>query len=466
MSTTPPPNYNPPPTSTTGVTVMVDPVTRIEGHLSIKINVNNGKVNNAWSSGHLFRGFEKILAGRDPRDAPTITSRICGVCHAVHRLTSILALENAANITPTPDAVRLRNIIQGSSFAYSHAAHLFVLNGPDYDLYGLVPGLSQGQNVDQYNAVLKNVVLPTQRLCNEIGAIFGGKTPHHMTSLPGGVTAKPSQAAKNAALARIYQIRTNLDKYMPAVLGYIEAHRSEIEPIGKGPGNFLAYGCFADPYDSKNPTKYLLKRGIYLNGTLQPVDTNQINEFVRYSWYTSTSSGNPATEPILQDQYGKTGAYSWLKAPRYNGNPVEVGPLAGMAVSGFHRKQGSVYDRISARAEEMILVLKNMQNWINDLTPDSQVYVPYSNPTSGFGIGLWEAPRGANGHWVEINNSVISRYQIVSPTNWNASPRDDAGRLGPIEQALIGAPVPDQTNPTNPMKIVRSFDPCLACSVH
>jgi hydrogenase large subunit len=320
--------------------------------------------------------------------------------------------------------------------------------------------------MDQYNTVLKNVVLPTQRLCHEIGAIFGGKTPHHMTTLPGGVTAKPTQEAKNAALAKLATIKTNIDTYAPAVLSYIEAHRSEIEPIGKGCGNFLAFGCFADPTDPKNPAKYLLKRGAYINGTMYPVDTTQITEYVKYSWYSDSSGGKPETAPTLTDQYGKLNAYSWLKAPRYNGNVLEVGPLARMAISGYHRKQGSIYDRLTARAEEMLLVLQNLQTWINGLTVNGSVYVPYANPTTGFGIGLWEAPRGANGHWIEIRNSLISRYQIVSPTNWNASPRDDSGRLGPIEQALLGAPITDKTRPLNALKIVRSFDPCLACSVH
>ncbi len=463
-SPSPSPTPSPPPTQSG--TITIDPVTRIEGHLSIKISVQNSSINNAWSSGLLYRGFEKILSGRDPRDAPTITSRICGVCHAVHRLTSIMALENAANVVPTPDAVRLRNIIQGVNFVYSHAAHIFVLNGPDYDLYGLVPNLSLGQNVDQYNSVLKNVVLPAQRLCHEIGAIFGGKTPHHMTSVPGGVTSKPTQAGKDLALAKISQIETTVNSYAPSVLSFIEAHRSDLESIGKGYGNFLAFGCFSDPQDPKNPAKLLLKRGVYINGVLSQVDTTRINEAVKYSWYTDQSGGSPSTEPTPTEQYGKTGAYSWMKSPRYNTNPVEVGPLARMAISGNHRKQASVYDRLTARAEEMLLVLSNLRKWITDLTPGSTVYVPYTTPATGIGVGLWEAPRGANGHWIEIRNSLISRYQIVSPTNWNASPRDDAGVLGPIEQALMGAPTPDQSKPTNALKIVRSFDPCLACSIH
>jgi len=462
------------------VTKTIDPVTRIEGHLRVKIEVSAGKVANAWSSGLLWRGFEHILLGRDPRDAPILTQRICGVCHAVHRLTSILALEDAstasgAQLTPTPDAVRIRNIEQGINFVYSHAAHIFVLAGPDYDLYGLVPGLSEGKSLDQYYSVLKSVVLPAQRLCHEIAAIFGGKTPHHMTTLPGGVTCVPTQNAITAALNRMSTIKGTINTYAPKVLEFLEAHRSELEAFGAGCGNFLAYGVFADPDRPKDPSRLLLKRGISINGgATQPLDVTRITEAVKYSWYTSTSGGNPAQEIPPKDFYGKRSAYSWLKAPRYNAKVFEVGPLARLAVSGRYPRKASVYDRLKARASEMLLVMENVEAWIRELSPGARVYepynvpygAPYTSPTSATGVGLWEAPRGANGHWVRIEGGKIAHYQVVAPTNWNASPRDDDGQLGPIEQALINVPVPDPEKPINALRTVRSFDPCLACSVH
>ena len=451
---------------TKAITKTIDPITRIEGHLGVKIEVKGFKVADAWSSGLLWRGFEHILLGRDPRDAPIITSRICGVCHAVHRLTSILALEDAADVAPTPDAIRIRNIEQGINFVYSHAAHIFVLAGQDYDLYGLVPGLSEGKNVDQYYAILKEVVLPAQRLCHEIGAIFGGKTPHHMTTLPGGGTCVPTENAIDAGLARMHEIEAVINTYAPAVLDFLDAHKSELKGFGVGCGNFLSYGVFPDPDDPKNLGKFLLKRGVFIDGKPQSLDVDKITEAVKHSWYTDDSGGKPAEEIPPQAYYGKQGAYSWLKSPRYDGKVCEVGPLARMVVSGYYEPKASLYDRLKARALELVLVMENVERWITELTPGAKVYVPYENPESAMGTGLWEAPRGANGHWVKIKDKKIGHYQVVSPTNWNASPRDELGQRGPIEQALIGTPIDDLAKPTNALKTVRSFDPCIACAVH
>ncbi len=451
--------------------ISIDPITRIEGHLGVKVALaenSNGEdqVVDAWSNGLLWRGFERILLGRDPRDAPIITSRICGVCHAVHRLTSILALEDAANVSPTPDAIRIRNIEQGINFIYSHAAHIFVLAGPDYDLYGLVPGLSEGENLDQYYDILKGVVLPAQRLCHEIAAIFGGKVPHHMTTLPGGVTCVPNENAKEAALTRLNEIKNVINTYAPEVLGFLDDNSAELESFGVGCENFISYGVFPDPDYPEDLDKLLLKRGLIISGEAQELDINKITEEVKHSWYTDDSGGKPAEEKPPNDYYGKTDAYSWVKSPRYDGNVVETGPLARMAVSGEYQAKASLYDRLKARALELVLVMNNMEEWITDLTPDAKVYVKYENPISAIGTGLWEAPRGCNGHWVRIGDGKIERYQIVSPTNWNASPRDDQNKLGPIEQALIGVPVTDPEKPINALKTVRSFDPCIACAVH
>jgi hydrogenase large subunit len=450
----------------TRITKTIDPLTRIEGHLKVKIDVQDAKVADAWASGLLFRGFETILVGRDPQDAPTIVQRVCGVCHAVHRLTSIQALENAAGVVPPPDAVRIRNIEQAVTFLYSHAAHVFMLAGPDFDLYGLVPGLSRGENQALHHSVLKTAVLPAQRLCHEIGAVFGGKTPHHMTTLPGGVTCPPTQGAKDAALNKLAQVKSLLGTYLPKVGAYLETNRAAMESIGVGSGNMLAFGVFSDPNDPLNPSKLALKRGVLINGALQAVDTARITEAVTHSWYTEASGGAPSSERAPEPSYGKTGAYSWVKAPRYGGAVCEVGPLARMAVSGLYRRRTSLYDRLKARVAETEFLLQKVEQWIRDLTPGSNVYTPFLTPLTASGSALWEAPRGANGHWLRIEGGKIARYQIVPPTNWNASPRDAKDVRGPIEQALIGAPVADPGSATNALKIVRSFDPCIACSVH
>ncbi len=454
------------PAAVVGSTVTVDPITRIEGHLSMKIDVQNGVVSNAWASGLLYRGFERILVGRDPMDAPTITSRICGVCHSTHRLCSIRALENARNATPPPNAIRIRNILEGMNFVYSHLAHIFLLAGPDYDLYGLVSGLSQGQNIDKYNSILKTVVFPAQRLCHEVSAVFGGKVPHHMTTVPGGASNPPTSTAISTAKAKIATIKSTANTYLPMVLSYLDANKSTLSAVGKGYGNFVSYGVFPDANDPNNTSKFLLKRGVYVNGASSMLDVAKIVESTKYSWYTDASGGAPASESPPTDRYGKAGAYSWIKSPRYGGQPCEAGPLARMAVSGLYPKQASLYDRLKARVNEAILVLGGVEKWVNELTLSGAVYTAYTKPANATGVGLWEAPRGANGHWVRIVNSKISGYQILPPTNWNASPRDSSGFMGPIEKSLIGTPTADIAKPTNALKVVRSFDPCVACAVH
>jgi hydrogenase large subunit len=168
------------------------------------------------------------------------------------------------------------------------------------------------------------------------------------------------------------------------------------------------------------------------------------------------------TQPLPE----KPEAYSWIKAPRYLDAVHEVGPLARMWVNGDYRRGISAMDRIIARAIEAKKVAEALATWVDSLRPGSPVYTHKRTPLSATGVGLTEAPRGALGHWVAIAGGKISRYQIVTPTAWNASPRDDVSQAGAIEQALIGTPVADPQNPIEVLRVVHSFDPCLACSVH
>jgi hydrogenase large subunit len=439
----------------------VDPVTRIEGHLGVKVKVENGVVTDSWCSGLLWRGFEKIVLNRDPRDAPVILGRICGVCHNIHHLVASLAAEDAAGIRledlPS-NAVALRNILQSASCIYSHLVHIFVLAGPDYDMYGL--------GLENYNVLLKEAILPSQRLCNQIIAVFGGKAPHTEAIIPGGVATVLTLDKIGSALVRIRELEELLKNYVPKLLEYFDGH-PEFQEFGVGALNFLSYACFPDPENLGNP---LFKGGVTVKGEYKELDLEKIVEYVKHSWYTDDSGGKPSQAPPPKDQYGKPEAYSWAKSPRYEGEPCEVGPLARMVNSGYYKpksKHGaSVYDRMYARILEVEKILEKMPEWVSALKLGEDVYLPYQVPNSGFGVGLWEAPRGANGHWVKISGGKIEHYQVVSPTAWNISPRDEAGRLGPIEQALLGTPVPDSENPVNVVRVVRSFDPCLACSIH
>lgn len=439
-------------------TITIDPVVRIEGHLGIDVTVDKGEVTDAHTRGTLFRGAEIVLVGRDPRDAPPITSYICGVCVSEHQIASTLSLEDAAKVSVPRNAVVIRNIIEGATTLYSHLLHIFVLTGPDYDLYGL--------GNDKWARMLKDVVIPVQVNCHQIVAIWGGRSPHYYSTIAGGEGVVPTHEFIGMTIARMNLIKKTIDQYGPVVLDYLDSH-PELQDFGVGPRNFLSYGVYPNPDDLESR---LLKRGVITTDVAQALDTQRISEDVKYSWYSEKSGGHPAVEIPPEPAYGKPGAYTWAKAPRYYGRPHEVGPLARMMVSGDYTpksKHGaSVYDRLTARVLETVKIAESMYDWIGMLKPDESVYEGYTTPNSAAGMGLWEAPRGALGHWITISGGKIERYQVITPTAWNVSPRDDLGTLGPIEQALIGVTVPDIKNPLDVVRVVRSFDPCLACTVH
>jgi hydrogenase large subunit len=307
--------------------------------------------------------------------------------------------------------------------------------------------------------------LEMRRKAHEMGALFGGRLPHPPAYIPGGFTATPRAS-------RISQFKTYLTEligfisnvYMPDVdlLGTVYGDYGD---IGKGVGNLLAYGVFDE--DSAGSSK-LLRRGRITGGStsVQSVDIRAITEHIMYSWYTdSATSRNPASG-VTNPLFPKNGAYSWLKAPRYFDEPYETGPLARMWVNGDYRNGISVMDRHQARAHEALKVAQAMWSWVSQLSPNQPVYTPSSVPASATAYGLTEAPRGALGHWVKIVNSKISQYQVITPTCWNASPRDANGKRGPIEQALIGTPVQNIDEPVEVVRVIHSFDPCLSCAVH
>lgn len=461
--------------------LLIDPITRIEGHLGVKAVVDNERVVDAYCLCTLWRGFEKIVVGRDPRDAPIILSRICGVCHEVHRLTSILAIEDAVKVVPPPNAVKIRNVIEAITTMYSHAAHLLVLAGPDYAVYGLA-GKEHPYclelDLNKYYALLRKYVLPAQRLCHEALAIFGGKVPHHMTTLPGGVTVNPTPDKIAQAYAKMKEAIEIIgfvydyvkDKFIPHVVSEHPDVLDVLLNMGVGVKNFLAYGVYNDPDDPTNINKRVFKPGVIVNGEKQALNPNKIEEHVKYSWYTDESGGKPSEEPPPKDLYGKSGAYSWAKAPRYDGKPCEVGPLARLLVNGMYKplsKHGaSALDRNLARLEELKMLADVILDWILQIEPGGKVYSDYEFPSEATGLGLWEAPRGALLHFIKMKDRKIERYQCVVPTTWNASPRDAQDVRGPIEEALVGTPVPGNKDILNPVRVVRSFDPCLACTVH
>jgi len=451
--------------------IIIDPISRIEGHLKVELEIEGGKVVDARSSGTLFRGFEIILKGRDPRDAQLLAQRVCGICSAAHASAASLTLESAFRVKPPSNARIIRNLVTGADFLQSHILHFYLLTALDYFVGPEEPPfiprfkgdyrLSSEINKEYLEHYL--MALEVRRKIHEMTAIFGGKIPHHQTSVPGGVTEKPTVDKIASFLWRLREIIDFIENvYLPDVLVIADVYK-EYGDIGKGYGNLLTYGGFN--LDDVGKQK-LFKSGRFTDGKIEGMESEKIAEDVRFSWYEPKISGRNPGEADTIPAPRKPGAYSWLKSPRYDGKPYELGPLARMWINGDYRKGISVMDRHIARALEAKKIARAMEEWVLQLRPGKAVYTPCKVPRNGEGMGLTEAPRGSLGHWIKISNSKIERYQIVTPSNWNCSPRDDRGEPGPLEKSLIGTPVADSENPIEVMRIIRSFDPCMACSVH
>jgi len=501
--------------------IVIDPVTRIEGHLKIEAVVDDGEVKEAKSSGNLFRGLELILRGRDPRDAQRLTQRVCGVCPTSHATAATLNLDSAFGIADKiPDNGRiLRNLILGAAHIADHILHFYILAALDYvditkvaKYEGADPGLNsikafieRGElgpflpryegdyrlpdEVDQKLAAHYAEALIMRRKGQEMLSIFGGKMPHNVGVVPGGVTEVPTVDKIAAFLWRLNELRDFIDNiYLPDVLTVAEAY-SDYFAIGKGCGNFISYGSYELDGKEADLTKRqrLFKQGtISTDLKLGQLDPVKISEQVKHSWYASSSTSRNPAQGETQPDTTKDEAYSWLKSPRYDGKVYEAGPLSRVLAtyaSGEPTLKGlvdsvlakfsaspsalfSVLGRHAARALETKLIADSMPGWLLQIKPGEPVYIEYDIPDEAQGMGILGAARGALGHWIEIKEGKIANYQVVTPTSWNASPKDDNNQPGPIEQAIVGTKIKDEKNPFEIVRIVRSFDPCLACAIH
>jgi hydrogenase large subunit len=475
--------------------VKVDPLTRIEGHLQVAAVVEDGVVTEANCGAALYRGFEQILVGRDPLDAVQITQRFCGVCPTAHAVASAQCLDSALGIMPPDNGRIIRNLIQGANYIQSNILHFYHLaaldyaRGPEfppfvprYEADYRLPKSVSDQIVDHYVQALH-----IRLKAHEMSAVFSGKMPHCASVVPGGVTVTPTVDKVTTFLWRLKELRSFIsDVYVPDVLTIAEVYREYAE-IGVGPRRFLSYGAFdLDNQPEVTRRARFFKMGQVREGKLETVDPGRITEDVARSWYRSASHLPPAAEDTAPDP-AKDAGYTWLKAPRYDGAAYEVGPGARAMVAytegkdTAHRRAleqaltalnlkpehlASVLGRHLARAIETQVMADAMADWVLEIKLDQPVATAHTMPDTAQAYGLWDASRGALGHWISIRNKKIERYQAVVPTTWNASPRDDHGQPGAIELALVGAEVPDPENPFAVARIVRSFDPCIACAVH
>jgi len=498
--------------------VVIDPMSRIEGHLKVETVVDGGVVKEAAVAGTLFRGFEIFLKGRHPWDAQRLTQRVCGVCPAAHATASAQNLDRALGVTTAvPENGRLiRNIILGANFIQSHILHFYALAALDFvdvtavanhtgrnpDLQAVKNFLERGRlapfvpryegdyrlSIDQNIELTGHYVeaLRMRALAHETLAVFGGKMPHNVGIVPGGVTSGPTSDKIMALVAKLRTIAEFADNvYIPDIIAVAQAYPDYAE-IGKGVEDYLAWGAFdLDLDEDITKRKRLFPNGVILNGRLAPAEPGEVAEHVRHSWFADECAGKP-TESETVPAPDKAGAYSWIKSPRYDNTVVEVGPLARAMVAYLHGDNQykpeidsclsalnakpdalkSVLGRHAARALEVKILARSMTEWALSLKPGEPCCIEAPVPETGQGCGLVDAPRGALGHWIEIQDKKIARYQLVVPTTWNAGPKDADGNPGPIEQALLGTSVKDPENPFELTRIVRSYDPCLACSVH
>ena len=499
--------------------IKIDPITRIEGHLAFRVEVVSHQISDAFCSGEMFRGFEVILKGRHPMDAQQITQRICGVCPISHGIASVLAQDAAYQVMPPRNGMLLRNLIQASNLLMSHIIHFYHLSALDFiditaitEYEGKDPGLNylkgwvqtqlasqsiypatpflpryEGNYIEDNSLNILGIkhyldALKIRAICHKMTAIFGGKVPHSPTLIPGGVTEKASVDKIIAFKSLLQEVRTFIEhSYLPDILAVAQAF-PDYWKLGRGYGNFLAYGVYPEAENNAEP---LFPAGVVINGALSNFDETAITEDLMYSRFSSQSGLPPSKGQTVPDPR-KAKAYSWIKAPRYNNTVMEVGPLARVMVAYLKGENASIkglidsvlgmdktpdhlisaLGRHAARAIESKIIADRCAKWLEQLTPDEPTFEDFELPKTGQGVGLTEAPRGALGHWIEIKDSKIEHYQCVVPTTWNCSPRDDKGNSGAIEQALIGTPVADEQNPLEAVRVVRSFDPCIACAVH
>jgi hydrogenase large subunit len=554
--------------------LIIDPITRIEGHLRIEAEVDtNNVVTNAYSSGTMVRGIEIILNGRDPRDAWAFAQRVCGVCTTVHAFASIRAVEDALGIRIPKAANLIRNLMIAQQYVHDHVMHFYHLHALDWvDIVNALkadpqataeiqqqisswPNASPAYFADVQSKVQAIVdsgqlsifanaywghpayklppevnllavahyleALDWQAQATKIHTIFGGKNPHP-NFVVGGVPMPidlNSDTALNAE--RLAIIADSIESligfvdqvYLPDVLAIAPFYK-DYAAIGGGVGNFLTWGEFPDT-DINDTSKYLVPRAVIVNKDLKniiqpdPRDIARMQEFVAHSWYAYSGGDGVGLHPWQgetalnytgpkppYEQLEVEQKYSWLKAPRWDQTPMEVGPLArvlAMYAAGHQQTKElvdttlkalgaptealfSTLGRTAARAIETKVFADAMRGYYNDLiaeikagntrTFNREKWEPRSWPARAQGVGFMEAPRGALGHWVVIENGKIANYQMVVPTTWNATPRDQKGQMGAYEASLVGTPLAKPEWPLEILRTIHSFDPCMACAIH
>jgi len=489
------------------------PLNRAEGDLEINVEIEGGMITEAWSAGTMFRGFEGMMRGRGALDGLVMTPRVCGICSITHLTAAAEALDKIAGITPPDNARRLRNLalmVETIQSDVRQAILMFMVDFANRQAYGEHPlGVDAVKRYEPLAGRAAIEVIRESKLLIQALAIIGGQWPHTSFMVPGGVTSIPEiskllqcriiverfrswyeRTILGCSIERWRAVRSakDLDAWLDenpthqeSELGFFIrfCRQAGLHTLGRGPNRFLSFGNFTLPVDTEvqGLDGRFIAAGYAVGTAVSSFDSAQITEDVSHSWYEQGAvpvhpfAGK--TKPYASGQSGQL--YSWIKAPRYGNEVIETGPLAEMIIAGnslfcdMVEKDGpNVMVRQLARLVRPAEFLGPMAVWLGELVDrhSDPFYHSVRSIPDGQGEGMIQAARGALGHWVKIQDEKIVKYQIITPSAWNGSPRDERGARGAWEEALVGTRIKDVKNPVEAGHVVRSFDPCLVCAVH
>lgn len=471
--------------------LLVGPFNRVEGDLEIRLDISDGRVSAAYMNSPLFRGFERMLLGKLPMDALTITPRICGICSISQSAAAARALADAAGQAPSVEGEKVAALLHAVENLADHVTHFNLFFMPDFARPAYVGRPWYESAVARFTAMKGSALHGATEARAELLHIVGllaGKWPHTLAIQPGGVTRAPSLRDKIRIKASLLAFRGYLERELfgerveafaelpdraaldawtggDAAL-FLEIARSlELAEAGKGPGRYLSFGAYPRAEGT------VFASGVWTAGETHALDTDAIEEDLSHAWMLGDDA-HPAHGQTMPDEMMRDSAYSWCKAPRLGGESYETGALARQIVDGHPlaldlAAEAGVRARIAGRLLEIARTQIALERMVEEIDPKASFMTRIELPKFGQGAGLVEAARGALGHWLRIEDGRIASYQIIAPTTWNFSPRDKASVAGPVEAALVGAAVQEgEDTPLSVQHIVRSFDPCMVCTVH
>lgn len=476
---------------------ILGPFNRVEGDLEVQLEVDQARVTKAWVNSPLFRGYEQILQGKDPRDALIYTPRICGICSVSQSVAAAQALAASQGLQPSSNGRLATNLILAAENLADHLTHFYLFFMPDFARDSYASKIWFGETRKRFKAqtgLAAREVLPARAAFLHLTGLLAGKWPHSLALQPGGTTRPLREQERIRAQTTITAFRYFLQETLfgcdlesvieldseQALMNFIYkfpdsdfsaflriANDLQLSTMGRASDAFMSYGAYA------GNKSHLFQAGIWQQKA-SALNTDSIREDISHSWLNSNAEPmHPYQGSTIVDSDDSNG-YSWCKAPRLDGNVMEVGALARQVVNAHplirdlvKRNGGNVRERVIARLLELALVVPAMESWIKAIQPGEIFCTHGTLPDEAQGAGLVEAARGSLGHWLRIKDGRILNYQIIAPTTWNFSPRDKDDQPGALEQALLGTEIDEnQKDSVNVQHIIRSFDPCMVCTVH